>query len=511
MSIKPSSSVDLSEVTRGAPSYALASKALADTELLLTGAFAPLRGFLGSADAAAVRSGRTLADGTAWPVPVTLDVPAEVADGVEVGGSLVLEDPEGTPVAQLQVEERWTDQAVTRLAGPVQPLRPPAEGVFRRLHRSPEDVRADLPAGEVYAVLVDRPLHHDTIAAAKLAAGTGHLLLLVPTAGGRDLPADSLVRLALAAAAELPAATVVAVRLAGRSDADDDLLLTTAVAARYGATGVLHDRANADHLTAPAAVPLTALPAVEYDARNGYWLPAADVATDNRLARPSATEVERLLAAGDPLPSWFSPAAVAAELRHARPPLQQRGCTVFLTGLSGAGKSTIARALHDALAERADRSVTLLDGDIVRRMLSAGLGFSRVDRDRNVLRIGYVAAEVGRHGGLAICAPIAPYQSTRAEVRRMVTESGNGFVLVHVATSLEVCESRDRKGLYAKARAGEIQEFTGVSDPYETPTDAELTLDTGELAVEESVQRILDYLTENGWLQDTGKGTAPQP
>lgn len=184
--------------------------------------------------------------------------------------------------------------------------------------------------------------------------------------------------------------------------------------------------------------------------------------------------------------------------------MAERGCTIFFTGLSGSGKSTIARALHDALAERADRTVTLLDGDIVRRMLSAGLGFSREDRDRNILRIGYVAAEVARHGGLAICAPIAPYAATRDAVRAMVTAYGAGFVLVHVATPLEVCERRDRKGLYAKARAGLIEEFTGISDPYETPVDAELTIDTDELPVEESVRTIIGYLETHGWLRGSG-------
>ncbi|HXA62038.1 MAG TPA: adenylyl-sulfate kinase, partial [Streptosporangiaceae bacterium] len=190
----------------------------------------------------------------------------------------------------------------------------------------------------------------------------------------------------------------------------------------------------------------------------------------------------------------------AAELRRARPPRHERGVTVFFTGLSGSGKSTVARGLADALVERGGRTVSLLDGDVVRQLLSAGLTFSKQDRDLNIRRIGYVAAEVTRHGGVAICAPIAPYAATRAEVRRMVSEQGD-FVLVHVSTPLAECERRDRKGLYAKARAGLIPEFTGISDPYEEPGDAELTLDTSTISPEAAVEAVLELLAAGGWIR----------
>jgi sulfate adenylyltransferase len=182
-------------------------------------------------------------------------------------------------------------------------------------------------------------------------------------------------------------------------------------------------------------------------------------------------------------------------------PPHRRGLVVFFTGLSGSGKSTIARGLRDALLESGGRTISYLDGDVVRRMLSAGLGFSRADRDLNILRIGYVAAEVARHGGLAICAPIAPYAETRDRVRRMAEDVGADFLLIHVATPLEECERRDRKGLYAKARAGLIKEFTGISDPYEAPDDADLTLDTTGMTVDESVRDVLDLLRSGGWIR----------
>ena len=193
------------------------------------------------------------------------------------------------------------------------------------------------------------------------------------------------------------------------------------------------------------------------------------------------------------------PADVTAELRRARPPRAARGLVVFCTGLSGSGKSTLARDLRDALLERGDRTVSLLDGDLLRRLLSAGLTFSREDRDLNIARIGFVAAEVARHGGIAICAPIAPYAAARARVRQLVSEVGD-FILVHVSTPLEVCEARDRKGLYAQARAGTITSFTGISDPYEEPRDADLTIDTSVTSRPEAVAAVLGYLTRGGWL-----------
>jgi sulfate adenylyltransferase len=181
------------------------------------------------------------------------------------------------------------------------------------------------------------------------------------------------------------------------------------------------------------------------------------------------------------------------------PPPDRRGVTIFFTGLSGSGKSTVAKALADELAERTSRTVSLLDGDEVRRMLSAGLGFSRTDRDLNIRRIGFVAAEVNRHGGMAICAPIAPFAQTRAQVRAAVEEVGD-FVLIHISTPLAECERRDRKGLYAKARRGEIPDFTGISSPYEVPVDADLRLDTSRLNVVDAVGAVWALLEARGYL-----------
>jgi sulfate adenylyltransferase len=194
------------------------------------------------------------------------------------------------------------------------------------------------------------------------------------------------------------------------------------------------------------------------------------------------------------------PADVAAIVERDRPPRDRQGAVFFFTGLSGSGKSTLARALMDHILERGERTVTSLDGDVVRHHLSKGLGFSREDRETNILRIGFVAAEISRHGGLAICSPIAPFESTRAEVRRMVERAGGGFVLIHVATPLEECERRDRKGLYAKARAGLIPDFTGISSPYEEPLNV-LKVDTTDKDIAECLAEILAALTFEGWLR----------
>ncbi|KJE24740.1 adenylylsulfate kinase [Frankia torreyi] len=218
------------------------------------------------------------------------------------------------------------------------------------------------------------------------------------------------------------------------------------------------------------------------------------------IGAPGRQELASLLDAGGPIPAELTPPAVAAELARAIPPRSQRGLTIFFTGLSGSGKSTLAGLLVCRLLEQGGRRITLLDGDVVRTHLSQGLGFSRADRDTNVRRIGFVAAQVAGAGGTAVCAPIAPYAEVRTQVREMVHAAGGGFVLIHVSTPLEVCEARDRKGLYAKARAGVIPAFTGVSDPYEEPADADVTVNTAQLSGDEAVDRILDHLRVAGWL-----------
>jgi sulfate adenylyltransferase len=229
------------------------------------------------------------------------------------------------------------------------------------------------------------------------------------------------------------------------------------------------------------------------------YVPEDEVPNGARVKSISGTALRRHLAEGREIPQWFTFPVVAKELQRTYLPRRRQGFTIFMTGLSGSGKSTIANVLLVKFLERGGRQVTLLDGDLVRKHLSSELGFSKEHRDINIRRIGFVASEITKNGGIAICAPIAPYDSVRKDVRAMV-EEGGGFILVHVATPLEVCEQRDRKGLYAKARAGTLQQFTGISDPYEVPNDAELAIETTQMSPEEAAEEILAYLEREGYL-----------
>jgi sulfate adenylyltransferase len=373
---------------------------------------------------------------------LALRLPAEVADQVGVGGTLQLADPEGLPLATFECTER--DGEVFR--GSVTALTHPQFGAFRRYHRSPQEVREKHAGTPTLAVPVSEPLTVAAVdaidAAARSEGGAVPLLLVLVGSGSpRGVSGPALVRATLAAAEQIRGAEVLAVAAARRDD------------------------------------------------------PQQDADFRERVARAYSDEVLLL-----PPDQGELPDDVRAIVDADRPPRGRRGLVVFFTGFSGSGKSTLARALHDVLLERGDRTVTSLDGDVVRRHLSAGLGFSREDRETNIRRIGWVAAEVSRHGGVAICSPIAPFDSTRREVRAMVDAAGGGFVLVHVSTPIEECERRDRKGLYARARAGEIPDFTGISSPYEVPGDAAVTVDTTGRSIEDALDDVLGLLRTEGWL-----------
>jgi sulfate adenylyltransferase len=393
-------------------------------------------------------------------------------------------------------------------------------------------VRAELadgaPGASVLAYATRRPLNNRHIGQLRHYAGqlNARLLILPLVSGPAEIVTrpEALVRAVLAARQHLPAGTlVVPVPLASRQadqGPDADLRAQGVVAAAYGATHLLAGYLLADTpglAAGPAGgrngtlelpgVPIPVISAGEwaYDPRSEVWRPLALIEPGAEQGELSAAELGALLDSGAEVPAWFTPPSVARELRRARPPRAERGLVIFFTGLSGSGKSTIARGLAEALTERGDRTVSLLDGDQVRHLLSAGLTFSRADRDLNIARIGFVAAEVARHGGIAICAPIAPYAEARAAARRMVTEVGD-FLLIYVSTPVDVCAARDRKGLYAKARAGLITGFTGVSDPYEEPRDADLVLDTSTMTRQEAVDAVLKLLVTGGWLADPGNG-----
>src|SRR6266702_7236561 len=522
-------------------SLTLTARQLGDLELILSGACAPLSGFMTRADVDAVAASATLADGTPWPVPVTVEVTADAVPAD--AGRVLLADPEGTPLAVLTIAERTAvpgDQVM--LAGPVRANRVPEHGSFRRLMLPPARARAEFGDGPVLAFATRAPIGARQIGQLKHLAGQlrARLLVLPLVAGPAAVVTqpEALIRSVLAAAKSLPAGTlVVPVPLAARPrtgpDPERELAAAAIVAAAHGATHLMADRwrdpaggwrdpaggwrdpgggwrdpgggaaEDVGPVTRLPGAPIPVLPSGDcaYDARAEACRQPSLVEAGTEIEDLTTDQLADMLDTGAQIPAWYASEAVAAELRHARPPRSERGFVLFLTGLSGSGKSTIARDLRDLLAERGDRRVSLLDGDLVRSLLSAGLTFSRTDRDLNIARIGYVAAEIAKHGGIAICAPIAPFSAARERVRRMVSEVGD-FLLIHVATPVEVCEQRDRKGLYAKARAGLIKQFTGVSDPYEEPTDAALVIDTSVISREEATEAIMTMLTTGGWLAD---------
>jgi sulfate adenylyltransferase len=499
--------IGLSADLAGLPAWILDEGQLGDLELLLSGALPPLRGFMTPAEVEAVTADGRLQDGTPWPVPVTFEVPASAIKPDAT--RLLLQDPEGTPLAVLDITDRTAVLPdLIRLGGPVTGYRPAEHGPFRHLRRQPAEVAAEFEGGPVLAYVTGAPLHCHQIGQLRHAAGQlkARLLLLPMVAGPAEIVVrpDALVRTVQAAARHLPPGTqVIPVPLRPyHAPESGELALRAIVAAAYGATHLLADKpvTPGGGGTRPGPViPVLSPGDWAYDPAAEVWRPLSLIEAGTERTDLASGELEDMLDRGVEVPSWFTPPAVAQELRLARPPRRERGLVIFLTGLSGSGKSTLARTLRDALSERGERTVSLLDGDLVRSLLSAGLTFSRADRDLNIARIGFVATEVARHGGIAICAPIAPYAQARREVRRAVQEVGD-FLQIYVATPAEVCEARDRKGLYAKARAGLIDHFTGVSDPYEEPDDADLVIDTSVVTRQEALDAVMRLLTDGGWL-----------
>jgi sulfate adenylyltransferase len=541
------------------PSLDLTPRQLCDLELLLSGAFSPLRGFMGSADLESVCAYMRLSDGTLWPIPVTLDVPDELATQVGPGASVALRDPEGVMLAVLNVEEVYqpdrqaeaeavfgtTDTAhpgvahllerthPNYLSGTLEGIQLPAHHDYLALRHTPAELRAEfarLGWRRVVAFQTRNPLHRAHHELTLRAAKEVEANLLIHPVVGMTKPGDvdhyTRVRCYQAIMDGYPHNTAMLslLPLAMRMGGPREAVWHAIIRRNHGVTHLIvgrdHAGPGADERGRPfygpydaqdlvrqheAELGMTMVPfrqMVYVEHLDGYF-PEDEVPSGARTLSISGTEQRRRLNEGRTLPEWFTPPAVAAELRRSYPPRARQGFTVFFTGLSGSGKSTIANVLLVKLLELGGRPVTLLDGDIVRKHLSSELGFSKEHRDINIRRIGFVASEITKNGGIAICAPIAPYDATRKDVRAMV-EPGGGFLLVHVSTPLEVCEARDRKGLYAKARAGALPEFTGISDPYEEPGDADVAIDTTHITPEEAAQQIILHLESEGYVGAEG-------
>jgi sulfate adenylyltransferase len=541
--------------SRDWPSWDLTPRQLCDLELLLSGAFSPLTGFLRRADYEAVCASMRLADGTIWPMPVVLDVPEATARELAPGRTLALRDPEGVLLAALHVDEVWKPDRLAEaeavygtssaqhpgaaylreethpyyVGGPLEGVQLPVHYDYLALRLSPSELRAEftrLGWRRVVAFQTRNPLHRAHQTLTFRAANDVQANLLIHPVVGLTKPGDvdhyTRVRCYQAILPRYPQHMVklallpLAMRMGGPREAVWHAIIRKNHGCSHFIVGRDHAGPGADSQGKPFYDPYAAqqlLRAHEselgvamvpfkdmvYLEDQAAYAPEDEVAPGARVLKISGTELRRRLAEGSEIPEWFTFPEVARELRASYPPRHQQGFTVFLTGLSGAGKSTIANVLLTKFLELGGRPVTLLDGDIVRKHLSSELGFSREHRNINIRRIGFVAAEITKNGGIAMCAPIAPYDQVRKEIRRMIEPLG-GFVLVHVATPLAVCEQRDRKGLYAKARAGLIQEFTGISDPYEPPPDADVVLDTTDMTPGEAAQEILLYLERCGYV-----------
>ena len=538
------------------PSWDLSERQMCDIELILNGAFSPLDGFLTRKNYDSVVRDMRLPSGLLWPIPVTLDVTPAFAEQVSEGDMIALRDREGALVATMEVADIWTPDKANEaagvfgtedvahpgvdylmnhahevyLGGKLRGVEPPVHYDFRLLRDSPSELRGrfrKLGWRKVVAFQTRNPMHRAHQELTFRAARENEANLLIQPVVGLTKPGDvdhfTRVRCYEHILKKYPEQTTtlsilnLAMRMAGPREA----LWHGIIRKNFGCTHFIVGRDHAEPGATPSGEPfyppyaaqeLFAKHQVELDISlvpfqemvyvedRAQYLPADETTPDMTTQTITDTEFRRRLVEGLEVPDWFSFPEIIEELRRIYPPRHEQGFTVFFTGLSGAGKSTIANALLVKLLENGQRRVTLLDGDVVRKNLSSELGFSKEHRDLNILRIGYVAAEITKNGGVAICAPIAPYTATRRKVRAQV-ESCGGFVEIYVSTPIEVCERRDRKGLYARARSGAIKGVTGIDDPYEEPETPDMVIDTRTLTPELAAQRILVKLESLGFIR----------
>lgn len=538
------------------PSVNLKTRQLCDLELLLNRGFYPLKGFLNHGDYESVLTRMRLSSGELWPMPICLDVEPELACRLHSGARMALRDQEGFLLAILTVgdvwEPDWRQEAVAvygtddpsahpsvrfllaqagrwYVGGTLEGLSLPMHFDFQDLRLAPYEMHRRFTQNgwrQVIGFQSEQHLHcahKEMISRAAREAGAS--ILLHPAVGVRyhgDLDQYAFVRTCQAFVKQFPRNMINLglLPLYQRKAGPREALLQALVRRNYGCTHFLvaedhadpfseagtpfYPKKQAQELVAcheqESGIKMIPLREMVYVEERAEYLPVDEVAEGMSVRSISSQELRRRLEHGVEIPAWFSFPDVVEELRRAHPPRSKQGFTVFFTGLSGAGKSTVAKVLLARFLEMRDRPVTLLDGDIVRRNLSSELSFSKEHRELNVRRIGFVASEITKNGGIAICAPIAPYPDAREHNRQLITQYG-GFVEVYMNTPLEVCEQRDRKGLYAKARAGLVKGVTGIDDPYIPPNNPEISINTAEMSPLEAAQVILLYLEEQGYLR----------
>ncbi len=547
--------IELKESSRKWISWDLTARQICDLELLINGGFSPLTGFMCKKDYESVCSSMRLNNNILWPIPIVLDLPEKTVKQIRLSDRIALRDPEGLMVAALTIEDIYKPDKLAEaegiygttnrenpgvdylfdnthpwyIGGSIEAVQIPEHYDFRTLRLEPSELRlifTKLGWRKIVAFQTRNPMHRAHYELTLRAVKDVEANLLIHPVVGLTKPGDidhyTRVRCYQALMSHYPKDTAMlsllplAMRLAGPREA----LWHAIIRKNHGCTHLIVGRDHAgpgkdskgisfyrpyeaqelfSRYEEELGVKMIPFKQMVYVEELDSYLPVDEVQEGNRTLYISGTELRRRLNEGKHIPEWFTFPDVAEELRKTHPPRHKQGFTIFFTGLPSAGKSTIAKALLASFFELGGRPVTLLDGDIVRKNLSSELGFSKEDRDLNIKRIGFVASEITKNGGIAICAPIAPYDKIRKEVREMVSPLG-GFILVYVSTPLEVCEKRDRKGQYAKARARIIKEFTGISDPYEPPEDAEIVIDTTNLTPEEEVQKVILYLESEGYI-----------
>jgi sulfate adenylyltransferase len=544
------------QAAREYASWDLTERQLCDIELRLNGAFSPLEGFLDEDDYNSVIQNMRLTSGVLWPMPITLDVSEAFAETIQSGDRIALRDLEGVIIATLDVGDIWTPDKkaeaesvygttdekhpavhyLNNIANPIyvggklRGVEAPIHYDFKHLRNSPAELRErfrKLGWRKVVAFQTRNPMHRAHQELTLRAAFDVEANLLIHPVVGMTKPGDvdhyTRVRCYEHLLSRYPEQTTMLslLPLAMRMGGPREALWHAIIRKNYGCTHLIVGRDHAgpgkdsqgkdfygpydaqellkEH-EEELDISMVPFRMMVYAENRAQYIPVDEASESDKVLDISGTELRRRLAEGLEIPDWFSFSDVVAELRRTHPPRHKQGFTVFFTGLSGSGKSTIANALMVKLMETGGRAISLLDGDIVRKNLSSELGFSKEHRDLNIRRIGYVASEITKNGGIAICAPIAPYAATRRTVRDMISPLG-GFVEIHVATPLEVCEERDRKGLYAKARAGILKEFTGISDPYEVPENPEMVIDTANISPDLAAHRIMLKLESMGYLR----------
>ena len=540
---------EYSELSNNISSLTLSLKQQCDLEMISNGAFSPLSTFNNQKDYEEILLNNKLSNGLVWPIPIVLDVPDQFLKSLDKNEYISLRNTEGFLLAILKVKEFWAPNKKEEanlvfksndlnhpgvdylfnhtnnnyISGELVPIQENKYFDFTHLRKSPQEVRDFFRLNnwkDVIAFQTRNPMHRAHYELTKLAMDEHNSKLLIHPVIGMSKPGDidhftrvkcyqHIIKYYPENSVELSLINL-AMRMAGPKEA----LWHAIIRKNYGCNRIIIGRDHAgpgvnaegkpyyqpydaQELIAQyqeeLEIKMVPFKEMVFAKNKKTYLPLDKIEQDDPIEKLSGTQFKELLQQRTEIPTWYSFPEVIHELRKRFPKLHNQGLTVFFTGLSGAGKSTLANAIMYKLMETEDRPITLLDGDIVRQHLSSELGFSKEDRDIHVKRIGYVASEITKHGGVAICAPIAPYSNTRKVVRNMIDEVGS-FVEIHVATPLSVCEERDTKGLYKQARAGKILDFTGVSDPYEEPENPEITVDTSDITVEESSALILDKL-----------------